>query len=184
MLILITGLALWIIGHMWRYVLPDAYASLGRPAYFISLAFIVAGVINMVVGYKAADTVFLYALPSFFVHINNVLMVAALYIFFTTATVPGTAWIAGSIKHPQLTGFKIWAIAHLLVNGDLASLVLFGGLLGWAVFEVITINRRGKNLDRAKAPIKSPWVHLGLVIVVLIAIIFFHTLAGVSPVGG
>ena len=45
------------------------------------------------------------------------------------------------MRHPQLTAVKIWAVAHLLVNGDLASLVLFGGLLAWAVVEVIVINR-------------------------------------------
>lgn len=45
------------------------------------------------------------------------------------------------MRHPQLTGFKAWAVAHLLVNGDLASVVLFGGLLAWAVLEVIVINR-------------------------------------------
>jgi hypothetical protein len=46
------------------------------------------------------------------------------------------------MRHPQLTGVKTWALAHLLVNGDLPSFILFGGLLAWAVVEVILINRQ------------------------------------------
>ena len=52
------------------------------------------------------------------------------------------ARVAGVIRHPQLTAVKLWALAHLLVNGDSASLLLFGGLLVWAVLEVVIINNR------------------------------------------
>jgi uncharacterized membrane protein len=48
------------------------------------------------------------------------------------------------MRHPQLTGVKTWALAHLLVNGDLPSFILFGGLLAWAVVEVILINRQNQ----------------------------------------
>jgi uncharacterized membrane protein len=46
------------------------------------------------------------------------------------------------IRHPQLTGVKLWAVAHLLSNGETRSLILFTGMLAWAVMEVIFINRR------------------------------------------
>ncbi len=46
------------------------------------------------------------------------------------------------VRHPQLTAIKAWSVSHLLVNGDLPSLILFGGLLGWAVVSVIIINRQ------------------------------------------
>ena len=52
------------------------------------------------------------------------------------------ARISRFIRHPQLTAIKLWAVAHLLVNGDLASLTLFGGLLIWAVLAVMLINRQ------------------------------------------
>jgi len=52
--------------------------------------------------------------------------------------------ITAKVRHPQLTAIKAWALAHLLVNGDTASFVLFGGLLAWAVLSVILINRAGK----------------------------------------
>jgi hypothetical protein len=54
--------------------------------------------------------------------------------------------ITSMVRHPQLTAIKAWSVSHLLVNGDLPSLVLFGGLLVWAVVSVILINRQdGKN---------------------------------------
>ena len=56
---------------------------------------------------------------------------------------PAIARLSARIRHPQLTGFKTWAVAHLLVNGDVASFVLFGGLLAWAVVAVILINLDG-----------------------------------------
>ena len=57
------------------------------------------------------------------------------------------ARVAGVIRHPQLAAVKLWALAHLLVNGDAASLILFGGLLVWAVLEVVMINSQdGKKL--------------------------------------
>ena len=52
------------------------------------------------------------------------------------------ARVVGVIRHPQLTAVKLWAVAHLLVNGDSASLLLFGGLLVWAVLEVVIINKQ------------------------------------------
>ncbi len=48
-------------------------------------------------------------------------------------------------KHPMLAGIKIWALAHLLANGDLGSIVLFGSFLAWAVFDRISVKRRGSQ---------------------------------------
>ena len=54
--------------------------------------------------------------------------------------------VTSVVRHPQLTAIKAWSVGHLLVNGDAPSLVLFGGLLAWAVVSVILINRQdGKN---------------------------------------
>ena len=80
-------------------------------------------------------------------------------------------------SHPQLTGFKVWAAAHLLVNGDLASILLFGGLLAWAVVEVIFSKRVPGLVNRDSAPISSPIVHLGLVVVAFGVVAGIHDLA-------
>ena len=51
--------------------------------------------------------------------------------------------IKGMLRHPMLVGVKVWALAHLLVNGDLGSLILFGTFLAWAVYDRIAVKRRG-----------------------------------------
>jgi uncharacterized membrane protein len=51
--------------------------------------------------------------------------------------------IKGMLRHPMLVGVKSWALAHLLVNGDLGSILLFGSLLAWAVYDRISVKRRG-----------------------------------------
>jgi uncharacterized membrane protein len=52
-------------------------------------------------------------------------------------------WIKGVLRHPMLVGVKAWALAHLLVNGDLGALILFGAFLAWAVYDRIALKRRG-----------------------------------------
>jgi uncharacterized membrane protein len=49
------------------------------------------------------------------------------------------------LRHPMLTGVILWAVAHLLVNGDLASVILFGGILVWAVVDMVMINRMQRD---------------------------------------
>ena len=138
MTLLICGLVLWGVGHMWRRFVPSLYAGMGRGAYVVSALVIVAALALMIVGYRGADHIHLWAPPEFMKHVNNLLMLIAVSVVTITFTPRGTAWVMGGAKHPQLTGVKIWALAHLAVNGDVASVVLFGGLLAWAVVSVIT----------------------------------------------
>ena len=82
--------------------------------------------------------------------INNLLVFVSFYII--AGSIIG-ARISRFIRHPQLTAIKLWAVAHLLVNGDLASMTLFGGLLIWAVLAVILINRQEEPLVLEQGPI-------------------------------
>jgi len=184
MLLLTIGVVLWVVGHLWRRFLPAIYANAGKAGYGISAVIILASLALMYLGYSGArgDYVHLWAPPPFAFYINNLLVVFAFYTYFATATPRGTVWLVGNLKHPQLTGFKIWAIAHLLVNGDLASLILFGGLLGWAVLEVILINRQGEKFDRSKAKVTSRWGHLAIVVVALLITVSIHAWVGINPI--
>jgi len=143
-ILLLAGLALWSAAHLMRRVAPDLRARLGDPAdpkdrskALFAVAILVS-VVMMVYGYRWAGFVSVWFPPVWTVHLTNLLMVLAFYIFFAGAA---GVKLAARIRHPQLIGFKTWAVAHLLVNGDLASIVLFGGLLAWAVVEVIRINK-------------------------------------------
>jgi len=184
MTLLVLGLVLWTAAHYFKRLAPEARANLGAPGQGIVAILILASLGMMIFGYRWAPFVTVWTPPEFFTHINNLLMIVAIYIYFSTAALPGRVWIASKIRHPQLTGFKVWAIAHLLVNGDLASILLFGGLLGWAVGSVILINRGEDTFDRSRAPVKSEVAFAALSIVAFGVITGLHMAAGVWPFGG
>ncbi len=87
------------------------------------------------------------------------------------------------IRHPQLTGFAIWAGAHLLANGDRQSLILFGGLGLWAVLAILFINRRdGAWVKPDPLPMTAEVKPLAIAIVGFAVLFFAHPwLFGVSP---
>jgi uncharacterized membrane protein len=88
------------------------------------------------------------------------------------------------VRHPQLTGFSIWAVAHLLVNGDTASFILFGGLLAWAIVEILLINAKEGPWQRpARAPFKKEIVAVVVTIVVTVVVMGIHYALGVTPWG-
>jgi hypothetical protein len=88
------------------------------------------------------------------------------------------------IRHPQLTAVKTWAVAHLLVNGDLASVVLFGGILAWAVVSVILINRAEPRPGRPEpAPVGKEIGAVVGAVVVMGVVMLIHNWLGVPPWG-
>ena len=138
MIWLILGIALWWGAHLFKRLAPAPRAAMGDRGKGLVTILLLASVVLMVMGYRAAPGIPVWYPPDFLWHLNNLLMVLAVYLFAASGM---KTRITRTIRHPQLTGFKTWAVAHLLVNGDLASIVLFGGLLAWAVVEVIVINR-------------------------------------------
>ncbi|WP_306119661.1 MULTISPECIES: NnrU family protein [unclassified Roseitalea] len=83
----------------------------------------------------------LWTPPVWLAHINLLLMLIALIVLASYA-VP-TGHIKRAAKHPMILAVKIWALGHLLANGDLASLILFGSFLAWGVWNRISLKRRG-----------------------------------------
>ena len=84
----------------------------------------------------------------------------------------------------MLTSVKVWALAHLLVNGDLASVILFGGLLAWAVVDVILINRMEPAWVRpAKGPVLNDVIYVVVSAVLFGVIVFVHGWLGYPPLG-
>lgn len=135
---LILGVALWWGAHLFKRVMPERRAAMGNAGRGAVAAAIFVSVVLMVIGFRATPFVPVWTPPTFMIHINNLLVLIALWM----ASPAGTKGrILSNVRHPMLGGFKLWATAHLLVNGDLASILMFGGLLAWAVAEVIVINR-------------------------------------------
>ncbi|WP_101065639.1 NnrU family protein [Roseovarius salinarum] len=135
---LVLGLLLWALAHLFKRIAPAARAGMGEAGKGAVAVAILAGLVLMVIGYQRAEGAFFWARHPATVGVNNLLMLLSVYLF--AAAGMKTA-LARRMRHPMLAGVKAWALAHLLVNGDVPSFVLFGGLLAWAVIEVIVINR-------------------------------------------
>jgi uncharacterized membrane protein len=179
MILLILGLLLWTAAHYFKRVMPDQRAALGNPGKGMVAVAIVASIVLMVLGYRAADPINLWYPPSFMVHINNLLMLIAFFVYGMSAT---TGRLRGKMRHPQLTAVKIWATAHLLVNGDLASVILFGGLLAWAVGSVVLINKAEPDWVRPEPGEAKKDVLLVVITLVMFAVVAgIHVWLGVWP---
>ncbi len=99
----------------------------------------IAGFVLLVYGFAHAPFIPVWSPPTWTRWVAIVLMLPA-FIFLVAAYVPGQ--IKAKLKHPFLVAIKTWALAHLIANGDLASIVLFGSFLAYAVYDRITLKRR------------------------------------------
>jgi uncharacterized membrane protein len=181
MLLLIIGLILWSGAHLFKRLAPERRAAMGDAGKGVVAVVSLIAIVVMVIGYRQAEVVQLWNPPAFLTHVNNLLMVLAIYLFASSGA---KTWITTKIRHPQLTAVKTWAVAHLLVNGDLASLVLFGGMLAWAVVSVILINRSGDVwVPEHGWPLKNEIQAVIGTVVVLAVIGFIHNWLGYWPFG-
>jgi uncharacterized membrane protein len=186
---LIAGLLLFLGSHSIGIAAPawrDAtMARLGLRGWklLITLASI-AGFVMLVYGYglARADAPVLYAPPPAMRHVAALLMLPVFPLLLATY-LPGR--IKSAVKHPMLTATKAWALAHLLVNGSVADVLLFGGFLVWAVADRIAVGRRQLERTLPGAP-PSRWNDVvaivgGLVLYVLFVGGLHQRWFGVAP---
>ena len=180
MLLMILGILLWSGGHFFKRLAPAARAGLGDKGKGLAALGILAGLVLMVIGYRNAEFIPVWYPPAFLTHVNNLLMLLAVVLVGMSAT---TGRLRGWMRHPMLTGVKVWAVAHLLVNGDLASIVLFGSMLAWAVASVILINK-SETWERPEPGDAKGDVKLAIISLAVYGIMIgVHTWLGVPPVG-
>ena len=146
MSILISGLILFLGMHSISIVAPEwrdrVVARIGLPLWqgaYSVLALI--GLVLIVAGYGAARSqpTFLYLLPRWTHAIAETLMLPVFPLLLATY-LPGT--IRTVTRHPMLVAVKLWAVAHLIANGSVADVLLFGSILAWAVLDRISLKRR------------------------------------------
>lgn len=181
MAILIAGIFLWVASHLFKRLLPDLRASLGNAGKGLVTVGTLAGLVLMIWGYRQAEVVNIWFPPSWTVGVNNLLMLAAVF-FLGVGHSKGR--LRARFRHPMLASVKIWAVAHLIVNGDLASIVLFGSMLAWAVVEVILINRAEPWVPKTPGNPKRDLVLVGITLGVYAAVSGIHIWLGVWPFGG
>lgn len=181
---LILGLILWWATHLLpsvaRSTRDGLVAKIGEGPYKGVYALLsLAAIVLMVRGYRRAEFANLWYPPDWGVHLNNLLMLIAIGLFAASHS-KGNA--KRYVRHPQLLSVIVWAIAHLLVNGDQASVVLFGGVGLWAVVAIFAINARdGAWVKPAPAPRKKDYLLVAITLVVFVVVAFIHDWLGIWP---
>ncbi len=167
LLVLIIGLIVLLGAHVFvtfRDARERMIGQLGRNGYralfsivsIVGLALVVWGFSE----YRAHEWLQIWSPPAFMRHITVLLMLFA-SIFLVAAFVP--SHIKMRLKHPMLASVKTWALAHLLSNGDLGAILLFGSFLAWGVYARIAAKKRG-DIGASTAP--SGWTNDAIVVVV------------------
>ena len=181
-LLLILGLLAWSVPHLWKRFAPAHRAAMGdRGKLVVTLAAFV-GIALMVVGYRMAPVDPIWPESRSMVPVNNLLMLLAVYLFAASGM---KTVVTRYVRHPQLWGVRLWALAHLMVNGDLASLILFAALFVWAQVEVAFINRADPVWVKPTGPAnvgKEIGAVIGAVLVTGAAG-YIHILLGYNPFG-
>ena len=186
MTLLLLGIVLWSAAHAFKRVAPGMRADLtdrfgAGPAKGFFAVLIGVSVLAMILGFRGAPFTPVYTPPSWAVHVNNLLMLGAIALMgMGQSKGRARAWL----RHPMLTGFAVWAAAHLLVNGDVPSFVLFGGLGIWALVEMAVINRAEPRwTPPAKGAIAKDAMFLAASVVLLLVIGWVHTWLGYPTFG-
>lgn len=182
--LLLTGIAIWALVHFSIRLAPDFRVALinrvGRWPYkgLFSLAMLGA-IYCIVLGWQSLGAseplyVFSWARPF------SLVLMAVAACLFVAANAPSD--IKRVLRHPQLASVVLWAVAHLLANGDLRSLILFGALGLWAVLEMALINRSAGAWQKPEPfGAAGTLVSLGLGLAVFVALFFGHAwLSGVA----
>jgi len=191
LLVMILGLALFFGVHILttqRDMRDRLIAAMGEGAYKIVYSLVsLAGLALIVRGfghYRAAEWIQIWSPPTVLKHLNLALMLPAV-ILVVAAYIRGR--IYATVKHPMLAGVKLWAFGHLLANGDLGGIILFGSFLAWAVYDRISLRHRA---DPGAPPIPVGGltndviaVGVGLVAYLALAFAFHPVVIGVPVVG-
>ena len=189
--VMILGLVLFLGVHTLttqREVRARVIATAGEGGYkigyalvsFLGLALIVWGFAH----YRAAGMWEVWTPPTALKHLAVALMLPAV-ILVVASYIRGRIYT--TLKHPMLTGIKLWAAAHLLANGDVGSIILFGSFLCWAVFDRISLKHRADS-GAPPIPVGGPSndliaVAVGLVAYLALGFAFHPVVIGVPVFG-
>ncbi|MBB5534319.1 NnrU family protein [Rhizobium giardinii] len=192
MTLLLLGIVIFLGMHLVRVVAPGLRASVierqGKGAWMgIYTAISLVGLLLIIYGFGEARAVtgMLYNPPVFLKHISLLLMLLA-FICLAAGFLPAGR-IAVAVKHPQVLSIKIWALAHLLANGETSSVLLFGSFLAWAVILRISLKRRERAGEKVLPVFRSTSNDLLAVVIGAVAYGLFvwklhEWLIGVAPI--
>ena len=187
--VMILGLVLFLGAHTFttqRAARARVIASMGEGGYKIVYALVSAAGLALIVWgfghYRSNgmidvwDTKVPTGLLKALRHLNALLMLPAV-ILVVASYIRGRIFV--TLKHPMLAGVKLWAFGHLLANGDLGGIILFGSFLGWAVFDRISLKRR---VDPGGPPIPVGGIGNDLIAIVVGVVAYLALAFAFHPV--
>ena len=189
--LLILGLVLFLGVHALsaqRDLRAKLIAAIGEGPYKILYSLVsIAGIAVIAWGfsvYRVTDWIQVWSPPKAMKHITEGLMLPAA-ILFVASYLRGKIYL--TLKHPMLAAVKLWAFAHLLANGDLGSIILFGSFLAWAVYDRISLKRR-KDAGAPPIPVGGVLndvlaVVVGIVVYLALGFVFHPAVIGVPVFG-
>lgn len=160
----------------------------GEAVYKVGYAILaIAGIVLIAYGfgaYRAAGMIDVWHPPQWTKHLTAALMLPVA-ILLVAAYARGR--IYHWVRHPMITAVKLWAVAHLISNGDLGSIILFGSLLAWAVYDRISLKRRS-DPGGPPIPVGGPKndviaIVVGVVVYLGLAFLFHPYVVGVPVIG-
>ena len=189
---LILGLVLFLCVHSLRIFAGDwrdaQVARMGELRWKGLYALFSAAGLGLIIwgyGMARADAIVLWNPPVWTRHLTALLTVPV-FILLVAAYLPGSH-IKAKIGHPMVAGVKIWALAHLLANGNLADVALFGAFLAWAVANFVSARRRDRIAGRSYVaqgwPRDAAVAGIGLLVWAGFAFWGHAWLIGVKPFG-
>jgi uncharacterized membrane protein len=176
MTLLIAGIAVFLGVHLvptLPHVRARLIARLGENGYrLLFSALSLAGLALLIFGFAKAPVIQIWSPPAWTRWVAIALMLPA-FILLVAAYVPGR--IKAKVRHPFLAAVKLWALAHLIANGDLAAMILFGAFLAYAAYDRVSLKRRAetglvvvRGTGRAENDIVSIGVGLALYVLFLV----------------
>lgn len=190
MALFLIGLVLFLGLHLVGPLLPESKARLigvigtaGYRGLFSVAALATLSLLIYGFGLARHETGVFYTPPVFFAHITLLLMLVATMVLVAGFLPAG--YIATYAKHPMVLAVKIWALAHLMANGETVQVILFAAFLAWGVLLRISYKRRERRGELVRAPFKS-WAYdvaavvIGTALYGLIAMKLHTLLIGVA----
>jgi uncharacterized membrane protein len=184
---LVSGIFLWIVVHLFPSVAPAArerlVSRLGEHPYKGAFSLLILGALAlMIYGWRHSVPVHVY-LPAATLQPLGMLLTVVGFVLIVAASFPTR--IKRVVRHPQLSGVLLWALAHLMLNGDSRSVTLFSALGAWCVVSMLTINRRDGPREQPAVPGWGTEVAIVAIALVLVAlVVYFHQyLSGVPLLG-
>ncbi len=142
-----------------------------RPYLGVFILIIISSIFMAVQGWNSFPNIYFYEPPPLLKQVHIILMLPVTYLW-VAAEVPNN--LKRFVKHPMLTGMKLWAVGHLIANGDLRSMLLFISILIFSIITVRVANKREVQKQIKTTPVYYDIGVIGLSLIGYGAMLYFH----------